>query len=101
MLYHAIGEATTTAINTSLMVSLLSIKTICAVPIPSTFLMPISLVRRRAVRIDTVAFNFDEQESQGTQKLLYLLGPWFDALQNGKVLVVDELDCSSFQNWPI
>jgi len=44
------------------------------------------------VLIDTVAFNFDKQESEGTKKLLYLLGPWFDTLQNGKVLIVDELD---------
>jgi len=42
--------------------------------------------------IDTVPFNFDKQESEGTKKLLYLLGPWFDTLQNGKVLLVDELD---------
>jgi AAA15 family ATPase/GTPase len=44
------------------------------------------------VLIDTVAFNFDKQESEGTKKLLYLLGPWYDTLQNGKVLVIDELD---------
>jgi AAA domain, putative AbiEii toxin, Type IV TA system len=44
------------------------------------------------VLIDTVPFNFDNQESEGTKKLLYLLGPWFDTLQNGKVLIVDELD---------
>jgi AAA15 family ATPase/GTPase len=40
----------------------------------------------------TVPFNFDSQESEGTKKLLYLLGPWYDSLQNGKILVVDELD---------
>jgi hypothetical protein len=44
------------------------------------------------VLVDTVAFNFDKQESEGTKKLLYLLGPWYDTLQNGKVLLVDELD---------
>ena len=44
------------------------------------------------VLIDTVPFNFDKQESEGTKKLLYLLGPWYDVLQNGKVLIVDELD---------
>lgn len=42
--------------------------------------------------IDTIPFNFDEQESEGTKKLIYLLGPWYDALRNGKVLVVDEID---------
>ena len=44
------------------------------------------------VLIDTVAFKFENQESDGTKRLLYLLGPWYDALQNGKVLFVDEFD---------
>lgn len=42
--------------------------------------------------IDTIPFIFDNQESEGTKKLIYLLGPWYDALRDGKVLVVDELD---------
>jgi AAA15 family ATPase/GTPase len=42
--------------------------------------------------VDTVAFDFDNQESEGTKKLLYLLGPWYEALQKGQILVVDELD---------
>jgi AAA15 family ATPase/GTPase len=42
--------------------------------------------------IDTIPFNFEEQESEGTKKLMYLLGPWYDSLQNGKILIVDELD---------
>lgn len=44
------------------------------------------------VLVDTVPFKFDKQESDGTKKILYLLGPWYDALQNGKVLIIDELD---------
>ena len=44
------------------------------------------------VLVDTVPFNFDKQESEGTKKLLYLLGPWYDTLQNGKILIIDELD---------
>ena len=44
------------------------------------------------VLVGTVPFNFDKQESEGTKKLLYLLGRWYDTLQNGKVLIVDELD---------
>ncbi|MBK8417085.1 MAG: ATP-binding protein [Bacteroidetes bacterium] len=44
------------------------------------------------ILIDTIPFNFDKQESEGTKKLLYLLGPWYDSLQNGKVLIIDELD---------
>jgi AAA15 family ATPase/GTPase len=42
--------------------------------------------------IDTIPFNFEEQESAGTKKLIYLLGPWYDTLKWGKILVVDELD---------
>lgn len=42
--------------------------------------------------VDTVPFIFDRQESEGTKKLIYLLGPWYDTLKNGKILVVDELD---------
>jgi AAA15 family ATPase/GTPase len=44
------------------------------------------------VLIDTIPFKFDKQESEGTKKLLYLLGPWYDSLQNGKIIVVDEFD---------
>lgn len=42
--------------------------------------------------VDTVPFDFDTQESEGTKKFVNLLGPWFDTLLNGKILVVDELD---------
>jgi AAA15 family ATPase/GTPase len=44
------------------------------------------------VLIDTIPFNFDQQESEGTKKLLYLLGLWYDTLRNSKILVIDELD---------
>ncbi|MBK7334994.1 MAG: ATP-binding protein [Saprospirales bacterium] len=37
-------------------------------------------------------FDLDAQESSGTNKIFDLLGPFFDTLVNGKVLVVDELD---------
>jgi len=50
------------------------------------------------VLIDTVPFNFDTQESKGTKKLLYLLGPWYDTLKNGKVLITDELDSRLHSN---
>lgn len=32
------------------------------------------------------------QESSGTQKLFKLLGPWIDALENGCIVVIDELN---------
>ncbi len=41
---------------------------------------------------DTVPFNFETQESEGTKKLIHLLGPVYNTLKNGKVLFVDELD---------
>lgn len=37
-------------------------------------------------------FELGEHESEGTQKLFAMSGPLLDTLQNGKVLVVDELD---------
>jgi AAA15 family ATPase/GTPase len=50
------------------------------------------------ILVDTVAFDFDSQESEGTKKLLYLLGPWYDTLQNGKILVIDELESRLHRN---
>lgn len=50
------------------------------------------LFDKENILIGTVPFDFDEQESEGTKKLVYLLGPWYDALKNGKIIVVDELD---------
>ncbi len=37
-------------------------------------------------------FDLDTQESSGTNKIFDLLGPVFDTLMSGKVLIVDELD---------
>jgi len=37
-----------------------------------------------------VPFDFDE-ESDGTQKLFSFAGPWLDTLENGYVLLIDEL----------
>ncbi len=42
----------------------------------------------------TVEFNFLEAESNGTQRLFALSGPFLDALDNGFVVFVDELECS-------
>lgn len=38
------------------------------------------------------SFDFDEMESAGTKKLFDMAGPIFDTLNNGSVLVIDELD---------
>ncbi|MBU0710582.1 ATP-binding protein [bacterium] len=37
-------------------------------------------------------FSMDDDESAGTQKFFALSGPILDTLENGKVLVIDELD---------
>lgn len=42
--------------------------------------------------IDTIPFDFENQESEGTKKFINLLGPWYDTLKNGKILIIDELD---------
>jgi AAA15 family ATPase/GTPase len=44
------------------------------------------------ILIDTVPFSFDNQESEGTKKLLYLLGPWYETLNKGEILLIDEFD---------
>jgi len=38
-----------------------------------------------------VKFSIEDDESDGTQKLLSFTGPWIDALEKGFILVVDEL----------
>lgn len=42
--------------------------------------------------VGEVASDFVESESSGTRRLLYLLGPIYDTLRNGKVLLIDELE---------
>ena len=46
---------------------------------------------------ESISFSMDE-ESQGTAKALSLLGPIFDILENGKVVVIDELEISLHPN---
>ncbi|MCI0460156.1 MAG: AAA family ATPase [Gemmataceae bacterium] len=43
---------------------------------------------------EAVPFDFLEAESNGTQRFFALAGPWLDALDQGALLVIDELDCS-------
>jgi len=42
--------------------------------------------------VDNIAFDLDISESEGTKKLIYLLGPLYDVLKNNKVLIIDEFD---------
>ncbi len=43
---------------------------------------------------DSVEFSLEKDESGGTQRLFALSGPILDSLDNGNLLVVDELECS-------
>jgi AAA15 family ATPase/GTPase len=58
------------------------------------------LSKLRSVKVETqhvsddgsvVSFDFEDQESDGTQKLFRLAGPWLNVLKNGYCLVMDEL----------
>jgi len=43
---------------------------------------------------DTVDFDFLQDESKGTQRLLAIAGPLLTAIANGSLVAVDEFDCS-------
>lgn len=42
--------------------------------------------------VDTILWDKNENESEGTNKIIDLSGPIFDTLTNGKILIIDELD---------
>lgn len=48
--------------------------------------------------VGTVPFELDKNESEGTKKLIYILGAIYDTLLNGKVLFIDELDSKLHPN---
>jgi AAA15 family ATPase/GTPase len=50
------------------------------------------------VVVNSVAFDFEREESQGTKKLVYLLGAIYDTLMKSKVLFIDELDSKLHPN---
>jgi hypothetical protein len=43
---------------------------------------------------ESVEFSLDQDESNGTQRFFALIGPILDVLDDGDLLVLDELDCS-------
>ena len=49
---------------------------------------------RRDSRGNAVEFDFEENESQGTQRFFAVSGPLLEALNKGAFVVVDELDAS-------
>lgn len=51
--------------------------------------------------VDTVEFSLKRDESDGTCKLIYLLGAIYDTLKWGKVLFIDELDSKLHPNLSI
>jgi len=50
--------------------------------------------------IDTAPFTA-RMESEGTKKLIHILGPIYDSLRNGKVLFIDEFDSKLHPNLSI
>ena len=42
--------------------------------------------------IGLISWSKDENESEGTKKLIDFSGPIFDTLKNGKIVIIDELD---------
>lgn len=47
--------------------------------------------------IDTIPFKTDK-ESEGTQKLILILGPIYDTIRNGRILFIDEFDSKLHPN---
>ncbi len=41
---------------------------------------------------ERVRFSVDKHESDGTKKFISFIGPWIDTLENGYVIVIDELN---------
>jgi AAA15 family ATPase/GTPase len=48
--------------------------------------------------IDRTTFDLLQEESDGTQKLFFMAGPILDALENGRVLWVDEMEARLHPN---
>jgi len=48
--------------------------------------------------VDTISFDLELDESDGTRKLIYLLGAVYDSISNGKILFVDELNSKLHPN---
>ncbi len=48
----------------------------------------------QAEGLDPVPFNFNHEESDGTRRFFYLIGPWTDILDNGYTVFVDEIETS-------
>jgi hypothetical protein len=71
----------------------LKLKIILNGPVPPLAPKEIEVTHRDSTGKGTTVLRMDE-ESQGTQRLFNLGFPWFNALSEGRVLFVDELDAS-------
>jgi AAA15 family ATPase/GTPase len=53
---------------------------------------------KNEIIVDSIPFNLESDESEGTIKLVYILGAIYDTLINGKVMFIDELDSKLHPN---
>ncbi len=60
----------------------------------ATFPLPRIMASRHDSVGNMVKFDFEDDESQGTQRFFAVAGPLLDALRTGAFVVVDELDAS-------
>lgn len=59
---------------------------------PSPEVMTVRKTYSDSGKEERTVFSLNDDESEGTKKYIYLLGPIFDVLERGAVLLVDELD---------
>lgn len=51
-----------------------------------------SIFNQKGEKVGSEHFPIEKMESEGTKKMIEIAGPIFDAIFNGKILIVDELD---------
>ncbi|NPE28178.1 ATP-binding protein [Methanococcoides sp. SA1] len=50
------------------------------------------LAKDKSGKEHKIQFDFNTEESEGTKRFFSLIGPWLDALKNGHVLFIDEME---------
>jgi AAA15 family ATPase/GTPase len=53
---------------------------------------------KNKIKVEDTNFSMNTDESKGTQKFFYLTGPIIDALENGGIIIADELDSKIHPN---
>ena len=51
-----------------------------------------AIFNQNGEKVGSEHFPIEKMESEGTKKMIEIAGPIFDAILNGKILIVDELD---------